>query len=80
VLQAAVIAVPHPRWQERPLLVVTKAPGKDVTAAELMTHLRARITKWWLPDAIEFIDEMPITGTNKIRKVEYARGSATTSC
>jgi fatty-acyl-CoA synthase len=35
-----------------------------------MTHLRARITKWWLPDAIEFIDEMPITGTNKIRKVE----------
>jgi fatty-acyl-CoA synthase len=70
VLQAAVIGVPHPTWQERPLLVVTKAPGKDVTAAELMAHLRARIAKWWLPDAIEFVDAMPVTGTNKIRKVE----------
>jgi fatty-acyl-CoA synthase len=70
VLQAAVIAIPHPKWQERPLLVVTRRPGKEVTAAELLTHLRSRIAKWWMPDAIEFVDEMPTTGTNKIRKVD----------
>jgi fatty-acyl-CoA synthase len=70
VLQAAVIAVPHPKWQERPLLVVTRRPEKEITAAELYAHLRTRIAKWSLPDAIEFVEEMPVTGTNKIRKMD----------
>jgi fatty-acyl-CoA synthase len=70
VAHAAAIGVPHPKWQERPLLLVVKAPGKDIHAAELRQFLEARIVKWWLPDAIEFVDALPIGATGKVLKRE----------
>lgn len=69
VLQAAAIAVPHPTWQERPLLVVVPRPGASVTAAELLEHLSGRVAKWWLPDAVEFVEALPMTGTGKVHKL-----------
>jgi fatty-acyl-CoA synthase len=68
VLEAAVIAVPHPRWQERPLAAVVLRPGQQATCADLTTHLAAQFTKWWLPDAIVFLDVLPKTGTGKFLK------------
>jgi acyl-CoA synthetase (AMP-forming)/AMP-acid ligase II len=70
VAHAAAIGVAHPKWLERPLLVVVKAPGKDVQASELRQFLEARIIKWWLPDAIEFVDALPIGATGKVLKRE----------
>lgn len=69
VQQAAAISVPHPRWQERPLLLCTLAPGQAVSPEELRDHMLAGVTKWWLPDEILFIDAMPLTATGKIDKV-----------
>jgi acyl-CoA synthetase (AMP-forming)/AMP-acid ligase II len=68
VAEAAAIGVPHPKWDERPILVVVKRPGMDVTAEELRELLAGRVAKWWLPDAVEFVDEIPHTGTGKISK------------
>ncbi|MCC6435459.1 MAG: long-chain fatty acid--CoA ligase [Acidimicrobiales bacterium] len=68
VAEAAVIGVPHPRWQERPLLVVVRRPGSDVTAEQITAHLSTQVAKWWLPDEIRFVDELPHTGTGKIAK------------
>ncbi|MEW6323729.1 MAG: long-chain-fatty-acid--CoA ligase [Acidobacteriota bacterium] len=68
VAQAAAIGVAHPKWQERPLLVVVKAPGKDVTADELQAFLATKIVKWWLPDAVEFVEALPIGPTGKVLK------------
>jgi 3-(methylthio)propionyl---CoA ligase len=69
VLQAAVIAVPHAKWQERPLLLVVRRQGGKVTAEELMAHLTPKVAKWWLPDAVEFLDQFPMTATGKIHKL-----------
>ena len=68
VAEAAVIGVPHARWQERPLACVVLAPGQSATAEELLAFLDGRVAKWWLPDAIEFIDEVPKTSTGKFSK------------
>jgi acyl-CoA synthetase (AMP-forming)/AMP-acid ligase II len=69
VLQAAVISVAHPKWQERPLLLVVKRQGADVTATDLLEHMRPNVAKWWLPDAVEFVEKFPMTGTGKIHKL-----------
>ncbi|MGL6043290.1 MAG: AMP-binding enzyme, partial [Sandaracinobacteroides sp.] len=69
VAEAAVIGVPHPKWDERPLLVIVRKPGADVTAESVRAYLDGRIAKWWMPDAIEFLDEIPHTATGKIQKV-----------
>ena len=68
VLEAAVIGVPHPRWDERPLLVVVRKPGSTVSAGDILEHLQGRIAKWWMPDAVEFVDELPHTATGKLLK------------
>ena len=68
VAEAAVIGVKHVRWQERPLAVVVRRPGMDVTADELLEHLGHRVVKWWLPDVIDFVEELPKTGTGKFDK------------
>ncbi len=70
VLQAAAIGIAHPKWQERPLLVVTKREGASLTAAELLDYMRGKVASWWLPDAVEFIDQMPLTGTGKLWKLK----------
>jgi 3-(methylthio)propionyl---CoA ligase len=70
VLQAAAIGIAHPKWQERPLLVVTKREGASLTAAELLDYMRGKVASWWLPDAVEFVDQMPLTGTGKLWKLK----------
>jgi len=68
VAEAAVIAVPHPRWAERPLACVVLKPGASVDAAGLRAHLAPQFAKWQLPDAFEFIDAIPRTSTGKFWK------------
>jgi len=70
VLQAAAIGIAHPKWQERPLLVVTKREGSSLSAAELLDYMRGKVASWWLPDAVEFVDQMPLTGTGKLWKLK----------
>jgi acyl-CoA synthetase (AMP-forming)/AMP-acid ligase II len=68
VAEAAVIATPHPKWVERPLACVVVKPGETLTAEEVIAHLEPRVPKWWLPDAVEFIDEVPKTSVGKFSK------------
>ena len=68
VAEAAVIGIAHPKWDERPLLVVVRKPDTDPDAASILSYLDGRIAKWWMPDAVEFVDEIPHTATGKIQK------------
>ncbi len=68
VQEAAVVAVPHPQWMERPLAVVVPKPGQTPTAEELRAFLGQRFPKWWLPDAFVFATEIPKTSTGKLAK------------
>jgi fatty-acyl-CoA synthase len=68
VLEAAVIAIPHPRWDERPLAVVVFKNGKSATPEELRSFLQGRFAKWWLPDAFVFAPSLPRNATGKILK------------
>ncbi|MEU2348402.1 long-chain fatty acid--CoA ligase [Modestobacter sp. NPDC049651] len=68
VAEAAVVAVPHPKWDERPLACVVLKPGATATEAEILDHLRPLVAKWWVPDAVEFIDEVPKTSVGKFSK------------
>jgi 3-(methylthio)propionyl---CoA ligase len=68
VAMAAVIAAKHPKWDERPLLVVVKKPGKDVSRDELLKFYEGKIAKWWLPDDVIFIDALPLGATGKVQK------------
>jgi fatty-acyl-CoA synthase len=69
LLQAAVIAMPHPRWQERPLLVAVRRQNATVTREALLEHLGRRMASWWLPDDVVFVEALPMTATGKINKV-----------
>ena len=69
VQEAAAIGIAHPKWDERPVLIVVKKPGEDVTEADVKAWLADRIAKWWMPDRVLFVDELPHTGTGKIQKV-----------
>ena len=73
IRQAAAIGVHHPRWEERPLLICSLATGATVTAAELSAHMAKSMAKWWLPDQILFVDELPLTATGKLNKLELRR-------
>ncbi|BBL79713.1 long-chain-fatty-acid--CoA ligase [Rubrobacter xylanophilus] len=68
VAEAAVIAVPHPKWQERPLAVVVLKEGESATAEELIQYIAPKFQKWQLPDAVEFVEEIPKTATGKFLK------------
>jgi acyl-CoA synthetase (AMP-forming)/AMP-acid ligase II len=68
VATAAVIGVAHPKWDERPLLIVTKMPGVEVTKDELIAFYTGKIAKWWTPDDVQFVDAIPLGATGKILK------------
>jgi acyl-CoA synthetase (AMP-forming)/AMP-acid ligase II len=68
VAEAAVIAVPHPKWEERPLAVVVLKPGAVVSREELHKFLQGKFAKWWLPDEYVFADSIPRTSTGKFLK------------
>jgi fatty-acyl-CoA synthase len=68
VKEAAVIAIPHPKWDERPLACVVLNEGENATEEEILEHLKPLVAKWWLPDAVEFIDEVPKTSVGKFSK------------
>jgi acyl-CoA synthetase (AMP-forming)/AMP-acid ligase II len=65
---AAVIGIPDDKWQERPLLIVKRHAGSEVSAAEILDFMKGNVAKWWLPDEVEFVDEIPLTATGKISK------------
>jgi fatty-acyl-CoA synthase len=73
VHEAAVVAIPHPRWQERPLLIVVIEEGASVSPEELRAHLQESVPKWWLPDEIAFVMELPHGPTGKLQKEELRR-------
>ena len=68
VAEAAVIGVAHPKWQERPLACVVVKPGEELTRDEVLEFLEPRVAKWWLPDDVVFIDEVPKTSVGKFSK------------
>ncbi|WP_324809420.1 long-chain fatty acid--CoA ligase [Sphingomonas sp. LY29] len=68
VAEAAAIGIPHPKWDERPLLVVVRSPGAEVCEVKIREHLEGQVARWWLPDAVEFVDELPHTATGKLSK------------
>ncbi|MFN7980697.1 MAG: hypothetical protein U0Q11_02465 [Vicinamibacterales bacterium] len=68
VAEAAVIAVPHPKWDERPLAAVVLRQGCEVSADELCAFLAPQFAKWWLPDRIAFVTEIPRTSVGKFLK------------
>ena len=68
VREAAVIGVPHPRWQERPLLLIVPRPGAAPTREEILAFLAERVARWWLPDDVLMVAELPHTATGKLLK------------
>ncbi len=68
VLEAAVIACCHPKWDERPLLIVVKKPDQEVTREQLLAFYDGKVAKWWIPDDVVFVDELPHTATGKLMK------------
>ena len=68
IAEAAVIGIVHPKWDERPLLVVVRKPGKEPSKDSILDYMKLRCAKWWLPDDVAFVDEIPHTATGKIQK------------
>ena len=70
VAETAVIGIPHPKWEERPLLVVVPAKGAAPTAHAIATYLEGKIARWWMPDDVVFVDALTYGATGKIQKME----------
>ena len=70
VAEAAVIGVAHPKWDERPLLVVVLKKDQKADKAEILGFMQGKIAKWWMPDDVAFVDDIPHTATGKILKTE----------
>jgi fatty-acyl-CoA synthase len=68
VAEAAVIGLPHPKWQERPLLVVVKKEGREVTGDGILAFVQGKVPRWGLPDEVAFVDQLPHTATGKLLK------------
>jgi fatty-acyl-CoA synthase len=69
VAEAAVIGIRHPKWDERPLLVIVLKAGQKASKEEILTFLEGKIAKWWMPDDVAFVAEIPHTATGKIQKI-----------
>jgi fatty-acyl-CoA synthase len=79
---AAVIGVPHPKWDERPLLIVKLRAGEQATREEYLAFLEGKVARWWMPDDVRFVDEIPLGATGKIDKKrlrEHHAGAARAS-
>jgi acyl-CoA synthetase (AMP-forming)/AMP-acid ligase II len=70
VAEAAVIGIPHPKWTERPLLIVVRKPGSEVSRQDVLDYLEGKIANWWMPEAVEFVDQLPHTATGKLQKMD----------
>jgi acyl-CoA synthetase (AMP-forming)/AMP-acid ligase II len=70
VAEAAVIGAPHPKWDERPLLVVVRKTGQDVGREQLLAFYQGKVAKWWIPDDVIFVDDLPHTATGKLSKLQ----------
>jgi 3-(methylthio)propionyl---CoA ligase len=70
VIEAAAIGITHPKWDERPLLVVVRRPESDLNREALLAFFEGKIAKWWLPDDVVFVDELPHTATGKLLKTK----------
>ena len=70
VAEAAAIGLPHPKWDERPLLVVIRDEGSEVSGEEILKYMEDKIAKWWMPNDVAFVDEIPHTATGKIAKLK----------
>jgi fatty-acyl-CoA synthase len=70
VAEAAVIGVRHPKWDERPLVIAVKKPGAEITREELLKFYEGKIAKWWMPDDVVFVDQLPHTATGKLLKTK----------
>ncbi len=73
VAEAAVIGIAHPKWTERPLLIVVRVEDQQVTTEELLAWLQGKLAKWWMPEDVVFVDEIPHTATGKIKKTELRK-------
>ncbi len=73
VAEAAVIGVAHPKWDERPLLLVVKKEGQEVSKKDLLAWYKGKVAKWWIPDDVVFVDELPHTATGKLNKLELRK-------
>ena len=69
VVEAAVIGVAHPKWDERPILIVIKKEDTELSRADVLGFMEGKIAKWWMPDDVVFVDEIPHTATGKIQKL-----------
>ncbi|MBX3506232.1 MAG: fatty-acid--CoA ligase [Parvibaculum sp.] len=69
VAEAAVIGIAHPKWDERPLLIVVAKEGQEPTKDEILRYMEGKIAKWWMPDDVAFVKEIPHTATGKIQKL-----------
>lgn len=67
---AAVIGIEHPKWDERPLLIIQNHGDTSLTHEEVVTFLKGKVAKWWMPDAVEYIENIPMTATGKMHKLK----------
>ena len=70
VAEAAVVGVRHPKWDERPLLLVVRKPGAQLTREEMLSFFEGKVAKWWIPDDVVFMDQLPHTATGKLLKTK----------
>jgi acyl-CoA synthetase (AMP-forming)/AMP-acid ligase II len=70
VQEAAVIGIAHPKWDERPLLIIIKKEGAELTREQVLQYFDGKIAKWWMPDDVVFVDQLPHTATGKLLKTK----------
>jgi fatty-acyl-CoA synthase len=69
IQEAAIIAASHPKWAERPLLIVVPRTGREVTRESVMAVYAGKVPNWWLPDDVVVVEELPHTATGKVHKL-----------
>jgi fatty-acyl-CoA synthase len=68
-----VIGLPHPKWTERPLLIIVKEEGAELDEQTVLDYLEGKIAKWWIPNDVVFVEEIPHTATGKIQKMDLRK-------